>query len=89
MMVALRFSGGARAGRGDRLLTLFPSPQIARAPLHWAAQNGHLAVSRMLVEAGADLTAKNQASEGRVQRRVEDEREHISVKADRLCRFLK
>mmetsp|Transcript_48400 Transcript_48400/g.115167 ORF Transcript_48400/g.115167 Transcript_48400/m.115167 type:complete len:171 (+) Transcript_48400:498-1010(+) len=36
--------------------------KIARAPspLHWAAQNGHLAVSRMLVEAGADLTAKNQ-----------------------------
>jgi len=32
----------------------------ARGPLHWAAQNGHLAVSRMLVQAGADLTAKNQ-----------------------------
>ncbi|KAF2171137.1 hypothetical protein M409DRAFT_19108 [Zasmidium cellare ATCC 36951] len=44
-----------------------PSPLIDHAnkegntPLHWAAYNGHLAVVKLLGEAGADMWAKNAA----------------------------
>ena len=33
--------------------------QMQDTPLHWAASNGHEAVTRALVEAGADVNAKD------------------------------
>jgi len=33
--------------------------QLQYTPLHWAAREGHEAVTRVLVEAGADVNAKD------------------------------
>jgi hypothetical protein len=41
-------------------------PQDGHTPLHIAAYKGHDAVVRVLVEAGADATAKDKVSERRV-----------------------
>ena len=42
------------------------APQDDSTPLHIAANRGHDAVVRILVEAGADVTAKDKVSERRV-----------------------
>ena len=47
------------------MLTRGCAPQSGDAPLHLAAVKGHAAVVRVLVEAGADVTAKNKVSERR------------------------
>ena len=33
--------------------------QMARTPLHYAAERGHSAVTKLLLEAGADITARD------------------------------
>jgi hypothetical protein len=49
-----------------RVLTRARAPQNGATPMFVAAQKGHLEVVRALVEAGADITAKNEVSERRV-----------------------
>ena len=47
------------------MLTRGCAPQNGATALYIAAQNGYLAVVGVLVEAKADMTAKNNVSEGR------------------------
>ena len=42
-----------------------PPPQITWAPLHWAAENGHVSLVRLLVKAGAYKNAPKEVREGR------------------------
>jgi len=48
------------------VLTRGCAPQSGSTPLHIAACQGHAAVVRVLVEVGADVTAKNKVGERRV-----------------------
>ena len=60
---------GARKTRGrcrSGFLTRGCAPQDGWTPLHVAAAWRHDAVVRVLVKAGADVTAKNKVSERRV-----------------------
>ena len=60
---------GARQARvrcRSGFLTRGCAPQNGRTPLHAAAYQGHDAVVRVLVEVGADVTAKDKVSERRV-----------------------
>jgi len=60
-------------GRTGWALTRGRAPQYGSTPLHYAARNGHLKVAGALLEARADITAKNNVSEGEVgRRRAED-----------------
>jgi hypothetical protein len=52
-------------GRRGRVLTRGGAPQDGDTPLHLAAMYGYPEVVRALVEAGADITAKNKVSERR------------------------
>ena len=36
-----------------------PLLQLDRTPLHWACAKGHLAIVELLIDAGADLEAKD------------------------------
>ena len=51
--------------RRDRVLTRWREPQYGRRPLYCAAQNGHLAVMRVLLNAGADKDAQSRVSQRR------------------------
>ena len=42
-------------------------PQHGKTPLHWAAEEGHVAVVGALLNNGADKEAKDKVSGGRVQ----------------------
>ena len=53
-------------GLWRRVLTRGGAPQLEYTPLHKAAYNGHPELVRALVEAGADVTAKDKVSERRV-----------------------
>ena len=48
------------------VLTQGCAPQVGWTPLHMAADSGNLEVARALVQAGADITAKNNVSEREV-----------------------
>jgi len=58
--------GGAWLGHRGRVLTRGGAPQYGRTPLHAAAMGDHLEVARVLLEAGAGITAKDNVSERRV-----------------------
>ena len=45
----------------EELVRLNKCDQIGRTPLHLAVQNGQVAVARTLVEAGAEIAAKDNA----------------------------
>jgi hypothetical protein len=57
--------GGVWVRRRGGVLTRGGVPQIGATPLHSAAEHGHAAVVRVLVEAGADKNAPNKVREGR------------------------
>jgi ankyrin repeat protein len=40
-----------------------PPPSAGNTPLHWAAETGRLDLAKLLLENGADVNAKNQASQ--------------------------
>ena len=48
------------------MLTRGCAPQDGETPLYIAAEKGHLEVARVLLEAGADITANDNVSERRV-----------------------
>ena len=47
---------------GYRVLTQGRAMQMGKTPLHAAAHQGRLEVARLLLEAGADVTAKDMVS---------------------------
>ena len=70
-------------GRRDRELTRGHEPQNGITPLHAAVQKDHLAVARLLLEAKADINAKDAVSGRSVgDAGLECEREKVSGKAD-------
>ena len=58
--------GGARVGRRGQVLTWGRAPQHGFTSLHSAVDRDHLEMARVLLEAGADVTAKCNVSERRV-----------------------
>jgi len=69
-------------GRRGRMLTLGCASQYGRMPLFVATKLGFLDIGRVLLEAGADITAKDNVSE----RRVGGEGQRIRASRD-LGRF--
>ena len=57
--------GGARVRCRNQVLTRGHAPQDGATPLHVVALLGHLKVARLLLEAGADINAKDTVSGGR------------------------
>ena len=53
-------------GRRGRVVTRGRAPQEGVTPLSIAAREGHLKVARALLQAGADITKKDNVSERRV-----------------------
>ena len=70
-------------GRSGRVLTQGGAPQYGCTPLHFAAYNGHLEVARVLLGAGAGITAKDNVSERRVG--GEGQRIRESIDFGKLC----
>ena len=58
--------GGAWVGRRGRILIRGVAPQNGYTPLHAAAMGVHLEVARVLLDAGADITAEDNVSQRRV-----------------------
>ncbi|EER18104.1 Ankyrin repeat-containing protein YAR1, putative [Perkinsus marinus ATCC 50983] len=50
-----------KAGEGKKKMVVNQANGQGNTSLHWAALNGHLAVCKILVGAGADATAVNKA----------------------------
>ena len=69
--------GGAWVGRRGRILMRGRASQIGHTPLHGASMGDHLEVARVLLVAGADITAKDNVSERRVRREGQRIRERI------------
>ena len=54
-------------GPRGRVLTRRRAPQNGFKPLHIAAKEGHLEVAKLLLKAGADVTATNRVNERSVR----------------------